>query len=441
MQLRGGLWSFRAHIAVAAVGSAALMLCSAAASDALLIEPARPARVPDNAFFGTHFHQLVAPAGKVPTAWPLGQIGSLRLWDSGTRWADIEPAPGRFEFDRRDAHVQKARAEGANVMLVLGSAARWASARPDEAGPYGAGSAAEPAEIVAWERYVAAVARRYKGRITQYELWNEPYFADLPADRGHPSAFFTGTVATMVELARRTRAVLDRENPQAVLFTPGFVGGVQRFEMFLAAGGARYIGGVSYHFYADDEHEFLALLREVRAVMARRGIAALPLYNTESGFAVPGALPPRDAQRVTAAALLARTLIVGAFAGLDRFYQYAWDNGRMGMQDDAHRQTPSRAAFVSVRRWLLGTTLAGCRALDANLVRCEGERDGARLWIVWRPAPSAPLRMRLPTGAQVLSIEHALDGPVAAPADTADTAEVAVGAVPVAVWWQQRQRQ
>ncbi len=434
MRVLRSIRSAQARIVVVAVaGIAALMLCSATASDALLIEPARPARVPDSAFFGTHFHQLVAPAGKSPTAWPTGQIGSLRLWDSGTRWADIEPVRGRFEFDRLDAHVQQARANGANVMLVLGSPAPWASARPFEAGPYGPGSAAEPADMAAWERYVGAVARRYKGRVTQYELWNEPYFADLSADRGHPSAFFTGTVATMVELARRTRAVLDREDPQAVLFTPGFVGGVERFEMFLAAGGGTYIGGVSYHLYADDEREFLALLRNVRAVMARRGIAALPLYNTESGFAVQATLPPLDEQRRDAAALLARTVIVGAFGGLDRFYQYAWDNGRMGMQDDARRETPSLAAFTSVRRWLLGTTLAGCRTLEANLVRCEGVRGGARLWVVWRPAASAPvrMRMRLPDGAQVLLIEHALDGPMG----TADARSVQVGAAPVALWW------
>lgn len=432
MRVPAWLRSIRAHVAVVAAGCAALMLCTATASDALLIEPAHPARAPASAFFGTHFHQLVAPSGKAPTAWPAGQIGSLRLWDSGTRWADIEPSPGRFEFARLDAHVQQARAQGANVMLVLGSSARWSSARPDEIGPYGPGSAAEPADMAAWERYVAAVARRYKGRITQYELWNEPYFSDLPADRGHPSAFFTGTVATMVELARRTRAVLDREDPQAVLFTPGFVGSVQRFEMFLAAGGAKSIGGVSYHFYADEEREFLALLRDVRSVMARHGIATLPLYNTESGFAVQGTLPPLAAERRGAAALLARTMIVGAFAGLDRFYQYAWDNGRMGMLDDARHETPSLAAFVSVRRWLLGTVLAGCRTLEANLVRCEGERHGARLWIVWRPSASAPLRMRLPSGAQVLSIQHALDGPMSA---SADTTEVAVDAAPVAVWW------
>ena len=425
------------RVAAAVALCTAGLLSGAGASDAFLIEPSQPARVPDSAFFGTHFHQLVAPSGKTPNAWPTGEIGSLRLWDSGTRWADIEPAPGRFEFDRLDAHVQQARAHGANVMLVLGSAARWASARPNEAGPYGPGSAAEPADMAEWERYVTAVARRFKGSITQYELWNEPYFADLPADRGHPSAFFTGTVATMVELARRTRAVLDREDPAAVLFTPGFVGGVQRFEMFLAAGGAKYIGGVSYHFYADEEREFLALLRDVRGVMVRHGIAALPLYNTESGFAAQpvagaAALAPRGAERRQAAALLARTMIVGAFAGLDRFYQYAWDNGRMGMQDDARHETPSRAAFVSVRRWLLGTTLAGCRTVEPNLVRCEGRRDGARLWIVWRPEAAPLMRMRIPSGAQVLSIEQAFDGPVSV---SPETTEIAVGAAPVALWW------
>ena len=120
--------------------------------------------------------------------------------------------------------MSRVQENGASVLMVLGSPPRWASARPDEPGPYGPGCAAEPANLDDWDRYVSAVVRRYKGRITTYELWNEPYFSDIPTDRDQPGAFFSGSVATMVNLARRTRAVLDRDDPKAVLLTPGFVG-------------------------------------------------------------------------------------------------------------------------------------------------------------------------------------------------------------------------
>jgi len=418
-------------------------LRSAAGADLFDIDASTPARVLDAQYFGTHLHRLVPVAEPNPrtTPWPAGQIGALRLWDTTTRWADLEPVPGAFRFERLDAYVSAAQARQASLLMVLGSAPRWASARPNEPGPYGPGSAAEPVRLDDWDRYVSAVVRRYKGRIKEYELWNEPYFSDLPADRGHPGAFFTGSVATMVELARRTRAALDREDPQAVLLTPGFVGGVQRFDMFLSAGGARYVGGVAYHYYADDDREFIKLHRDIRAVMARHGISHLPLYNTESGFAARDDDPPvADGaalpDRVMAAALLSRSLLLGAFLGIDRFYQYAWDNGRSGMlMARTLAPTPSAQAFAAVRRWLLGTTLQGCRMAEADTVQCTGTRDGARLLVAWRTTHGPPSTLQLPAFAQLRSVEHAIEPAEPVTPLAAATAGIALGAVPVAVWW------
>ncbi len=429
-----------------AVLACALLLIgrhSAAAADLFDIEPMTPARVLDARYFGTHLHRLLPVVEPHPrtTPWPVGQIGALRLWDSTTRWADLEPTRGVFSFERLDAYVAAAQSQGASLLMVLGSAPRWAAARPDEPGPYGPGSAAEPLNLDDWDRYVSAIARRYKGRIASYELWNEPYFSDLPADRGHASAFFTGSLATMVEMARRTRAVLDREDPQAVLLTPGFVGDVKRMEMFLAAGGARYVGGVAYHYYAEGDREFIKLHRDIRSVMARHGISHLPLYNTESGIAARDDDPPAAGgvampDRTLAAALLSRSMLLGAFLGIDRFYQYAWDNGRSGMlKAKTLTPTPSRQAFAATRRWLLGTTLQGCRMASADTVQCAGTRDGARLLVAWQTTPGPPSTLQLPVFARVRSVEHAIAAAeLVTPA--AATAGVAIGPVPVAVWWQ-----
>lgn len=432
----------RAWRSVALAGLSLLTgLQGACAAEAYDIDALVPERVVDARYFATHLHRLVAVAEPQAraTPWPGGQIGALRLWDSSTRWADLEPSRGAFAFDRLDAYVAEAQSQGASLLMVLGSPPRWAAARPDEPGPYGPGSAAEPASMADWERYVAALAQRYKGRIEAYELWNEPYFSDLPADRGHPSAFFTGSVATMVELARRTRAVLARDDPQARLLTPGFVGGVERLDRFLNAGGGCCVDGVAYHFYADDEREFIKLHRAVRAVMARHGISRLPLYNTESGFAADDAHGPHagtSLDRTTAAALLARSMVLGAFLGIDRFYQYAWDNGRSGMlQPGSLAPTASAAAFVAVRRWLLGTTLRACRLGSDGVVRCEGSRGANQLLIAWQASAARPGMIRLPASARPVSIDYApaLRRPIDAPA--ALRSGLVVGPDPVAVWW------
>ena len=419
------------------------VLRGAVAADLYDIPASTPARVIDASFFGTHFHRLVPEDAARPrtTPWPKEKVGSLRLWDSMTRWGDLEPVRGTFNFTRLDAYVAKAQANGASVLMVLGSPPRWASARPDEPGPYGPGCSAEPANLEDWDRYVNAVVRRYKGRITQYELWNEPYFSDFPADRGQPGAFFSGSVASMVDLARRTRAVLDREDPQAVLLTPGFVGSVHRMELFLRAGGAPYVGGVAYHFYASEDRELIKLHNDVRAVMSRYGLSQLPLHNTESGFAARGAtassVPAGSTlpDRTTGASLLARSMLLGAYLGLDRFYQYAWDNGNSGMVlPDTLAGTPSATAFYSVRRWLLGTTLNGCHLEPDNTVQCEGTRAGNRLLIMWRASGTSPTMVKLPPTLQPIAAEYASDQ--RQPIDLAAMREsgILLGVDPLVVW-------
>jgi Beta-galactosidase len=415
----------------------------ARASAVFEIAAGSPPRTLESSYFGTHMHRLRIPpqarSELLPTPWPAGLLGALRLWDSGTRWADIEPAPGRFDFGQLDHYVAQAESQSATVMLVLGSTPRWASARPTEPCPYGHGCLAEPANLDHWDRYVEAVAQRYKGRIALFELWNEPYFSDFVRDRGHPGAFFSGSADTMVELARRTRAVLDRVSPQAVLLTPGFTGSTERLELFLSKGGAYYVGGVAFHYYVATDREFVELHRQVRAAMQKHGLASLPVYNTESGFEVRAAqdsgLPPLGVPQFDergAAAQLASSLILGAFLGVQGYYQYAWDNTRMGLLG-ADGQTPAAGyrAYATVRRWLSGASLLGCAPMAQGALRCRFQREGRHGSILWRPTPGPLLRIAVPRAAELVAIEDAIAGPVTGALEV-QAAEV--GNVPRLLW-------
>jgi len=185
------------------------------------------------AYFGVHFHRLVTlpEENAVPTKWPAISYGTVRLWDSYTRWADIAPKPGVWNFDRMDTYVNTATAHQANILYTLGSTPRWASARPNEACPYGDGCAAESINIAHWEEYVRKVVQRYGSRINAYELWNEPNFSDVIRDKG-AMGFYTGSIANMVEMAKTARKILDDNAPNAKLCTPGFVNGPDRLDMF-----------------------------------------------------------------------------------------------------------------------------------------------------------------------------------------------------------------
>jgi Glycosyl hydrolase family 10 len=422
------------------------VLPSQATEPDLYALPALPNRVIEPAFFGTHVHNLVL-RGRVqdppqPTPFPADLVGAVRLWDSVVRWAEIEPENGRFVFDRLDTYVNGSLSNNARVLLTLGSTPCWASARSDEPCSYGFGCAAEPANLAHWDRYVQTLARRYKGRVSAYEVWNEPH----PGQRfeGH-RGFFSGDMAALLELARRAHTVLQQEDPQALLLTPGFVNRLPLLERYLAQGGKQWAQALAYHLYASGDRQLLEQLRELRAILARQGVAQWPIFDTESSFdradsaalqkAVSTGTPVRDDH--STAALHVRALILKAFAGVQASYHHGWDNGHSGMVDRELKPTASYAPYVAVRKWLLGVRPQGCASYGAELVRCVATQQGQRVWLVWRKEPGPAVVLPLDSGVSPpgwLAWQQAGAAKVQSVRE-GGPAQITVGFMPVAVWW------
>jgi len=360
------------------------------------------------AYFGVHFHRLVLGPGEteITTQWPPLAFGTLRLWDAGTLWSSITPRAGEWDFQRLDFYVNAAAAHGATVLYTLGGTPRWASMRPDELCPYGQGCAAESVRIGHWEEYVRRVAQRYGKRIADYELWNEPNFSDIPRDRG-AAGFYTGSLATMIDMARVARKVLDDYSPTARLCTPGFVNGPDRLELFLSAGGKQYVQAVCYHFYSGDADHFVRQVLEVRAIMKRNGVENLPLWNTETGVEIlaPGDPPSGIAahMRTEAVARLSQMLILGAAAGLERFDYYAWDNKRSGMVSGSGEHLFGYEEMQRLQSWLLGSRLTGCRS-DSDTVQCSAEKGPDRFIFAWAKK-NIEHTFVLPKGAHMAAME------------------------------------
>ena len=384
-------------------------------------------------YFGMHFHRVLsAPGARTHTVWPNAAIGSLRLWDSGVRWADVAPRRDRWDFDKLDAYVELAEAHGASMVYTLGSTPRWASARPDEAGPYGPGCAAEPAVMADWNEYVQRVVTRYRGRIATYEVWNEPYFTDFARDRGQPT-FFSGNVAQMLEMTRSVRQAIDRSDPAAKLATPGFVNGSHRLDLFLTRGGAGLVDLIAYHFYAADAQQFFDQVDEVRALMARRKVGHLQLWNTECGVeratAKAGAASASSASDVAADALaadhVAQFLILGAATRLDRFYYYAWDNYLSGMVDRTGAANARAPAYERAQQWLLGARVGAPARLPNGGFRVEAVRGQQRKILAWSDAGD-PTESALGAGQRIERIEPLRDA-------SASTTDDALSSMPVCI--------
>ena len=380
-------------------------------------------------YFGLHMHR--ADSG---TAWPRAAFGSWRLWDAGVVWPDLQPSKAQWDFNRLDRYVEMARLTNVDVLLPLGLTPTWASARPTEKSSYRPGWAAEPANIEDWRRYVRTVAERYRGRVRNYDLWNEI----------NEKGFYTGSVEKMIELTCEAHRILHEVSPDNRLVSPSLIGAgsePEQFENFLRKGGKACVDIIGYHFYVPhrEPEEIVALVNRVRAAMARQGMASLPLWNTESGWwmangdgtSQPGADKRwRKVSVDEGAAVVARTLILGRWAGLERFYWYAWDNHILGLiEPTTGALKPAGVAYETLTRWMSFAT-PQCGENRGTWVCALPAIGVQRRRIAWQSS-GEPAAYSAPAGEHLVAIEH-LDG-TRLPLNGSPSGSAALGPVPVLI--------
>lgn len=338
-------------------------------------------------YFGLHIHH-----SDNGTPWPNVPFGSWRLWDAYVGWAHLEPARGQWDFSRLDRYVAMAQLTKVELLLPLAMTPPWASARPNEPSPYKPGNVAEPALIEDWINYVSTVGTRYKGKIKQYEIWNEP------SDRNH----YSGSPEMLVRLTCEAKRVLKQIDPAIQIVSPASAGGghhIDYLDNFLAGGGKNCIDVVAHHFYVFNKppEAMVPLIREVRSVMVKHGIGDKPLWNTETGWWLANGDGTPDHPMVAkrgwkklalqdeSGDYLERALLLARAEGVARFYWYSWDN-RYGL---GMIEPTSRDPKPIVNKWrnfvtdFTDSTQLQCRK-DAQNWRCTYlRRDGVIRHIRW----------------------------------------------------------
>jgi len=377
-----------------------------------------PSRMMDDSYFGMHIHR--AAAG---TAWPSVQFGSWRLWDSMVTWRDLEPFKGYWRFETLDRLVSLAEQRGVSVLLTLGVTPVWASARPEEGCWAGRGCCAEPQHLEDWENYVRTVVERYRGKIVAYELWNEVIFSDLysPYDANGRAYFYSGTSASMIDLAQSAYRIIKEVDPSAKLVSPSLHilqrDWIQALRLYFGAGGAAYTDAVSFHFYADTPEQTLPAISAVREAMNDYGLADKPLWNTETGFVTRNDSEPQSYGGVSpeqAAGYVARSFALDAAAGVDRVYWYAWDNTIYGLSaDNGQAATKAAAGYAIASEWLKDAVIRRCQLRPDEVWSCRIERGNTASMLVWRT--HGPLAWRTPDEWHVSSYKLLLDSQWTAP--------------------------
>jgi hypothetical protein len=365
----------------------------------------------DKRLFGVHDGRLVSLTRPM--------TGSIRLWDMGVTWAEIERSPGVYDFARLDQIVRAAMARKVEVTLVLGITP----------GFYGASTNVNNDTVrAAYRAYVRAVMERYrnfegKGRgIQYYQVWNEMNVVN----------FWTGNFTDMGKLSQIVTQVRNTVDGGAKVVGPAFVTrytaqlkNLTRFYFARLDGTPvwKFMDVVSLNLYPMPKYsgrmgnpeDTMKLLAKAKASLAAGGVpASKPIWNTEINYGMQsGSRGGTGASTITdgrQAAYVIRTYLLNSARGIKRVFWYSYDmsylptggtlgNTRLTSPANGSTLTTAGKAFYLVQRWMKGKLVGPTRSSQP----CTVDRAGTYTCVVkygqgvrriyWNPTKSVKVRL------------------------------------------------
>ena len=247
----------------------------------------------EEAIFGVYRPQ---PLTRLPDDWPLAshndpspltrQLGFGMVRSFGIfEFREIADKADSFDFTAADRYVAAAEANGLTVMPILGDFRwpSWAQKSPIPAyaqdhiaqqNAYGRDDRLVWPTIAAWKRYIAGVVGHYKGRITYFEIHNEPNLSMSAAE-------YTPYLKAAYEAAKEA-------NPDCRIVgmcaTSDFQGKPDAFmRPVLDLGGAAYADIFSVHMYDQKSPEQSLGIGSDRALTGWRALVQ-KIGNKQADF-------------------------------------------------------------------------------------------------------------------------------------------------------------
>lgn len=128
-------------------------------------------------------------------------------------WEDIEPQPGEWHFERGDRLLDELERRGLKLVARLSDAPDWSHPSVEDRDADGFIDA-PPDDLADWGEFCSQVATHYRGRISAYQIWNEPNLSREWGNRP-PSA------AEYVTLLRVCSDAIRAADPDAILISAG----------------------------------------------------------------------------------------------------------------------------------------------------------------------------------------------------------------------------
>jgi hypothetical protein len=187
---------------------------------------------------------------------PLGAKG-IRL-QAG--WAKCEKTRGEYDWKWLDEIVDDAITQGVRPWLETSYGNPLYADGGDP--KLGGGFPKSPEALAAWDHWVRALVRRYRDRVDEWEVWNEP-------DNHRPEDY--------ADLFIRTAEVIRAEQPKARMYGLALAGKFPFAEAFLTRlqerGKLNLLDAVTIHFYPQNPDD-TSSVDAMRALLQKYGSSA-----------------------------------------------------------------------------------------------------------------------------------------------------------------------
>ena len=180
-------------------------------------------------------------------------------------WSGVQPNPDTWTFDHLDTVVSNAEAAGVQMLPILDYSVSFAN----------------PAHkhLDLWEKYVLTLVERYHARLPVWEVWNEQ---NLEGFWKNPSA------DDYLPLLKKSYETVKSVSPNLLVAVGGYAGvPLDHIGRLYELGGAKYFDIMNVHPYNHPglpEESLEKRLVELKALMAKHGDAAKPVWCTEIGW-------------------------------------------------------------------------------------------------------------------------------------------------------------
>jgi hypothetical protein len=341
--------------------------------------------------------------------------GTLRLWDAGVQWRQVETSPHTYDWTRLDQIVTAAQAAHVKVTMVVAMTPPFYRADPTK----------PPHNLQRYRDFVKAMMQRYrdfngKRGIDAYQVWNEANVVN----------FWTGTPRQMAKLTQSMWKVRNHYDPGAKVVAPPMttrflsqLGWMQRYDKQRVGGKHvwRYYDDLALNLYPQAKYQkkpglpedAMTLLALARKRLAKVGVpSSKPIWNTEVNYGLgTGRSAGHAAKKISArrqAAYVIRTYALNAAYGVKRvfWYRYDWNGlaggGTLGNTVLSRPGIPTRLthagkAFLLVQQWLHGRLIGKggppCQADRRGTYTCVVKDSTGTRRIYWNPTRKATVKL------------------------------------------------